>query len=228
LIKKRKKFLPDPIKYEGPSQFISHQFNAYEVSETEIVADMIGYEDNAYDALSRKALTKSSGLPAGHATRFTIDLEKKTVSAKSIVPDDPTNIEFPQFNHNFEGKQYKYGYAITHPYFAGNEIVKIDTTDPSGAKNKNFKPKNSASIALLEPYFVQKPGTTDEDDGVVVSRGFDTTVNKTRVFVLDAKTLEQVGELLAPTDTPFGFHERFYLKNQFEGKTKRNAGKSEL
>jgi len=228
--KREKKFLPEVIKYDGKPLFISHQFNAYELSDKVLVADMIGYEDNAYDALSRKALSQlSARFPTAHAYRFTLDLEKKSVSAKSIVPDDPCELEFPQFNHNFEGKQYKYGYAITDPYLAGNAIVKIDVDDPSGKNNKIFKPKSAESIALLEPYFVQKPGSKEEDDGVIVTRGYDTTVNKTRVYVLDAKSLEQVGEILAPTDTPFGFHERFYLKESFgDKKTKGKGDKKEL
>jgi len=217
--KRKKEFLKSTLVYDKSPMFFSHQFNAYELSDTVLVADMIGYSHDAYDALSRKTLSHSTaGIKGGHVYRYTLDLEKQTVTAKSIVPDDPTNMEFPQFNHNFEGKPYKYGYAITNTYYAGNEIIKIDLTDPSGAKNKVFRPRNREAIALLEPYFVQRPGGTEEDDGVVVSRGYDTTVNKTRMFVLDAKTLEQVGEMLAPTDTPFGFHERFYLKEAFKGK----------
>lgn len=225
--KRSKKFLDTPIIYKGLPQFISHQFNAYEISETKLVADMIGYSEDAYDSLSRKKMTQAAGLPFAHVYRYTLDLEKKTVEAKSIVPDDPTNLEFPQFNHNFEGKQYKYGYAITDAYYAGNQIVKIDITDPSGKNNKVFQPRGGP-VSLLEPYFAQRPGSTEEDDGVVVSRGYDISVNKTRVYVLDAKTLEQVGEMLAPVDTPFGFHERFYLKDAFEPKKGSKKAKQEL
>jgi len=211
--KRSKEFLT-PIEYEK-AQFISHQFNAYEISDRILVADMITYDDYAYDSLTINHLLSESDLYEGHVYRFKLDLDKNTVSANSLLPEDPSDVEFPQFNHNFEGKSYKYGYGITQPYKAGNAIIKIDMNDPSGKNNKLFHPKTD-TIALLEPYFVQKPGTKDEDDGVIVSRGLDTSINKTRVYVLDAKTMEQVGEILAPSDVPFGFHERFYLKESFQ------------
>jgi len=216
--KRTKSFLP-PIEYDR-AQFISHQFNAYEISDKILVADMISYDEYAYDSLTIDRILAEHGLYDGHAYRFKLDLEKSTVTATSLLPTDPSDVEFPQFNHNFEGKSYQYGYGITQPYKAGNAIIKIDMNDPSGKKNKIFHPRNTESIALLEPYFVQKPGTTGEDDGVIVSRGLDTSINKTRVYVLDAKTMEQVGEMLAPSDVPFGFHERFYLRESFDVKGK--------
>lgn len=230
--KRSKKFV-STLKFDAKlPQFISHQFNAYEVSDKVLVADMIGYGEDAYELLSIKTLMDEShsGLTSAHAYRYTLDLEGGTVTGASIVPKDPANLEFPQFNHNFEGLPYKYGYAIDSVFYAGNSIHKIDLTDFTGSKNKVFTPKHSTdTIALMEPYFAQRPGATDEDDGVLVSRGYDITVNKTRVFVIDAKTMEQVGEILAPSDTPFGFHERFYLKDAFKGKkNEKKSGKSEL
>lgn len=210
--KRSKQFLP-PI--EGPEpQFVTHQFNAFEVSPKHIFADMITVDTDPYDLLKVDNLTQPPdrfALASAHAIRFALDLEEKTVSNHSLLPQNPTAIEFPQFNHRFEGKQYKFGYAVTFPYLAGNQIVKIDMDTPSGINNKAFQP-NGQAISLAEPYFVQKPGTTEEDDGVLVVRGLDSFINKTRVYVLNAKTLEQVGEILAPTLTPFGFHERFYTK----------------
>jgi len=215
-----------PVKYDK-AQFISHQFNAYEVSENILVADMITYDDSVYKAMF---VDNFIGAPteSAHAIRFTLNLKEKTASASTLVPQDPADIEFSQFNHNFEGKPYKYGYVITSWYRAGNAIMKIDMTDPSGAKNKIFQPRNSESMSLLEPWFVQEPGTNGEDDGVIVARAFDTSINKARVYTVDAKTMEQVGEILAPTDIPFGFHERFYLKSSFDKKKNDNNAHVEL
>jgi len=225
--KRTKKFLP-PIKYDEQAHFISHQFNAYELSEDVIVADMITYDDFVYEAVYVDMLTRGTLKNPSRAKRFTLNLKEETASAESLLPENSDTVEFPQVNHNFDGKPYKFGYVVTDIYMAGNALMKIDVTDASGNKNKIWRPQNGESISLLEPYFAQKPGSKEEDDGVLVLRGFDSSIDKTRVYVVDAKTMEQVGEILAPTDIPFGFHERFYLRSSFDFKKEQKNVHSEL
>lgn len=209
--KKSKKFL-EPIESKTP-QFFTHQFNSYESAENEVITDLIAYDMPVYNGLTLEKLLKNGDHPEldNHVYRYTIDLKNRAVSSRSLLPpEDPVKIEFSQINHRFEGKSYKYGYAVQFPFLQPNHILKIDVDTPSGENNKKFEPGDS--ISLSEPYFVPKPGSKDEDDGVLVVRGLDTSVNKTRVYVIDAKTMTKTGEILSPYFTPFGLHERFYTR----------------
>jgi hypothetical protein len=223
LFDKRTKQFLEPISSQAV-ELVTHQFNAYEIGKNQIVADMIAFDRDTYDTIYVETLLGSDALTAmnGRALRYTIDLDKKTVTNSSLLPDS-ISLEFSQINRNFEGKPYKYGYVVNGPFLAGNQILKIDVDTPSGQNNLKFKPA-SDTISLSEPFFVQKPGTKGEDEGVLVLRGLDTSINKSRVYVIDAKTMEQVGEIIAPTLVPFGFHERFYQKESLGIKSSTGSG----
>jgi len=201
-----------PIEAGAP-HFITHTFNAYDQGNT-VVADLLAYDDDGYDHATVANLLVDGDHPGStHPLRFIIDLDTKIVTNRSILPENPTTIEFSQYNRVFEGRYNKFGYAVNHGYRVPSQIIKIDMDTPSGANNKYFTPKTD-SISLGEPYYVPRPDAIDEDDGVIVTRGLDMSNNRTRVYVVDAKTMTQVGEILSPYYTPFGLHERFYTKKK--------------
>lgn len=188
-----------------------------------IVYDFFVYQNVYIDKLLSPV---PENIRMNYAIRVTIDLDSKTITNRSLVPDNILSIEFPQFNHRFEGKRYKYGYALTYPFVTGSTIIKIDVDSPGGRNNKVFKP--NGEISLSEPIFVERPGAKLEDDGVIVARGLDPSINKTRVYILDAKTLKKVGEVVGPTVVPFGFHNKFYTKMELgmkPGKVERKSRK---
>ncbi|MCP3661673.1 MAG: carotenoid oxygenase family protein, partial [Gammaproteobacteria bacterium] len=43
-------------------------------------------------------------------------------------------------------------------------------------------------------------------------RALDTSINKSAVFILDARTMIQIGKLDAPSPIPFGFHNKWFSK----------------
>lgn len=55
--------------------------------------------------------------------------------------------------------------------------MKVNVDDPSGSRNLNFKAAES-SIVLHEPWFVARPDSRKEDDGVLLIRGLDVLENK--------------------------------------------------
>ena len=61
-----------------------------------------------------------------------------------------------------------------------------------------------------EPLFVQAPGTTEEDEGVVITIVLDATSGKSRVVVLDAQSLELIAHAELPQRVPFYFHGQFF------------------
>lgn len=98
--------------------------------------------------------------------------------------------------------------------------MKVDVNDPTGKSNKVYQSKSS--IAVHEPQFIPNPGSTEEDDGVVIVRGLDVQSGKGKrffkveiyflgmVIIINAKTMTEVGTAVVPISIPFGFHNRFF------------------
>ena len=110
-------------------------------------------------------------------------------------------------------QKYKYGYALQYPYALGSEIIKVDMDDHSGNSNKVFKPKE-ALAAVGEPVFIARPDGKEEDDGVLLVRGIDPEKKLGLMYVVDAKTMMQIGEAWAPDVIPFGFHNQFFSRER--------------
>lgn len=193
--------------------FITHQFNAYEVNDTMLYVDMVVFDDSDYSGLELETLLNVSSIdqvPGSHLYRFTIDLLTNKTTNTSLLPVDNLPLEFPQFNHHYEGLKYRWSYLLYGGYIKNSSIWKIDVDDATGANNLIWNA--GFDISLSEPYFVARPDATSEDDGVLVVRGLDVSINKTRVFVVDALTMTKIGEIIAPEVVPFGFHNRYYSK----------------
>lgn len=57
-----------------------------------------------------------------------------------------------------------------------------------------------------EPIFVPRPGGTEEDDGVVLTVVLDSTLLRSKLMILDAKTMKEIGRADMKTVFPLGFH----------------------
>ena len=64
------------------------------------------------------------------------------------------------------------------------------------------------SCRATEPQFVARPGSTEEEDGVVVFAclGTSTVQPMTSFIVLDPVNLKELGRFSIPSATPVGFH----------------------
>ena len=60
---------------------------------------------------------------------------------------------------------------------------------------------------FIPPYFVPRPGSTEEEDGVVLTLCLDPNKQNptTSLVVLDSH-LNELGRFGAPIPTPIGFH----------------------
>lgn len=198
--------------------FVTHQFNAYEFNDTMLYLDMIAYDENGddegYSGLYVETMmnfTTENHIGGAHLYRFTIDLTTNLTTNASLVPQDNMKFEFSQFNHHYEGLKYQYGYVLLNGYVKNSSVYKLDMDDPSGKGNLIWTA--GFDVSLAEPYFVAKPGATKEDEGVILVRGLDVSINKTRLYALDAETFTLIGEIIAPDVVPFGFHNRYYSRS---------------
>lgn len=121
--------------------FVTHQLNAYEESDGTLIADMIVYDSHDpyvkyfyTDFLISQVYPKTA-----RVLRFTLDIENSRVMYSYLIPQETIAADFPQINHAFDARHYKWAYLVEHPFAADNTIMKINVEDPSGVHNKRFK-----------------------------------------------------------------------------------------
>ncbi|EGT43206.1 hypothetical protein CAEBREN_11287 [Caenorhabditis brenneri] len=195
-----------------PSMFVTHQLNAFEADDGNLVADMVVYDshDPYVKYFYTDFLTKQLYPSTARVLRFTLDSKKQRVMYNYLVPQETIAADFPQFNHGYEQKAYQWGYLVQHPFASGNSIIKINVDEPAGSRNLEFRAE--PTLVLHEPWFVQKPDTKKEDEGVLLVRGLDTAENKGVLIVIDAEKMTELGRAYVPISIPFGFHNRFFSK----------------
>ena len=115
--------------------------------------------------------------------------------------------ELPQIARSRSALPYRYTYGLAvadeHPEPVANQIVKIDvgTSELLRWYDRGLYPG--------EPLFVSRPGTNDEDDGVLLSVIYDGSTATSFVLILDAHDLSEIGRVHVPHHIPFGFHGTF-------------------
>ncbi|CAN1161907.1 Carotenoid cleavage dioxygenase 8 homolog B, chloroplastic [Linum perenne] len=104
-------------------------------------------------------------------------------------------------NPAFLGKKYRYAYACgaQRPCNFPNTLTKIDLMEK---KAKNWYDEGTIPS---EPFFVARPGATEEDDGVVISMVSEKDGGGYAVL-LDGKTFEEIARARFPYGLPYGLH----------------------
>ncbi|VDO70789.1 unnamed protein product [Haemonchus placei] len=197
-----------------PSMFVTHQLNAYDSPDGNIIADMVVYDshDPYVKYFYTDFLTSQLYPSTARILRFTLDLKHRRVMYNYLIPQETIAADFPQFNHKLEQKPYQWTYIVEHPFAAGNRIVKINVDEPSGSRNQELRA--DISLVLHEPWFVPRPDSRKEDDGVLLIRALDVVENKALLLVINAETMKEIGRAFVPISIPFGFHNRFYSKQE--------------
>ncbi|UJR19427.1 hypothetical protein I4U23_022557 [Adineta vaga] len=172
----------------GPTLFTFHHINAYQIDQThrnEIVIDICTYDDHRIiDEFYLKKVRQNlfpSGF--GYVRRFHLNLTTKECLEpyKNLqkLPTDqstahpvshknsliPIQIEFPRINPNYIGHLYRYVYAVRGPQgYLMDALVKIDLE-----AHHICGLWQEPCTCLCEPIFVPKPGSAQEDEGIVLT-----------------------------------------------------------
>ncbi|KAK0396793.1 hypothetical protein QR680_001859 [Steinernema hermaphroditum] len=199
-----------------PSMFVTHQLNAFENPDGTIYADMIVYDNNDpyVKYFYTDFLTQHVYPSTARVLRFTLDVVEHRVMYSYLIPQETTASDFPQINHNYEGRPYQWAYMVDHPFASGNSITKINVDDLAGSRNSKFEAE--PAFVLHEPWFVPRPQASREDDGVLLIRALDLQENKGVLLVVDATTMTEVGRAHVPISVPFGFHNRFFARDELD------------
>ncbi|KAK6163591.1 hypothetical protein DH2020_000455 [Rehmannia glutinosa] len=176
---------------------------------TAIIADCC--EHNADTTILQKLtlqnLRSYSGqdvLPDARVGRFRIPMDGSPYGSleAALNPNEHgKGLDMCSINPAFLGKKYRYAYACgaQRPCNFPNTLTKIDLTEK---KAKNWLDEGSIPS---EPFFVPRPGATEEDDGVVISMITDKN-GEGYAVLLDGTTFEEIARAKFPYGLPYGLH----------------------
>lgn len=186
-----------------------HHVNAFEDNGT-VSVDLVAFDDDS--AISGLYIDKMTSPDTrfisadARVIRFTIDINEQTISETPVSND---YVELPIINRKKYGyKDYSYIYGVginpENKDEFDNAIVKVSTD------TGNTEYWCEAGSYPGEPFFVEKPDATNEDDGVLVSIVSMPEKEKSYALILDAKSMSETCRIALPHMMPLGFHGNFY------------------
>ncbi|MFM7093895.1 MAG: carotenoid oxygenase family protein [Actinomycetota bacterium] len=186
----------DIVWIDVPVGYVFHPLNAYDTPAGKVVLDVC-----FYDRMMRDDMNGPFGDSLPRLVRWEADPKSRTVNVTTI--DENVN-EFPRHRGALTGKPYRYGYCAQVDTNSMHwPTVKHDLV--TGARTAfDHVPGRAAG----EPVFVGRPGSTEEDDGWLLTFVHDGNTDSAEFVVLDAQDLSRgyVARVKLPQRVPFGFH----------------------
>ena len=190
-----------------------HTLNAFERDNETIVLDICGVGDKGYLGSGLKSTmlnkTRRDAFSPTLMNRYTLHLESGAVETQRLVPEQPATLAVPRFNENMRGVETCFVYGVALYYnsssFASSAAVKLDICQ--GLEVGRFYQPGHFNSEII---FVPRPGSVNEDDGVLVGVVYDGDSQQSYVHVLDAKTMEPIAKAYLPFMLPFLIHSNFF------------------
>jgi carotenoid cleavage dioxygenase len=187
---------------EDDACYIFHTVNAYEDGDS-VVLEACRIQDPM--AKLREPPTDTPRLDfmdlTPHLTRWRFDLETGAVKREKL-DDVPT--EFPVIDVARRGTRARFAYSprlARTPTLLFEGLLKYDlekgTSTYAGFGEAQFG---------SEAAFVRRPGSSEEDDGWIVSFTYDARDDASGVVVLNARDMSRVARVALPRRVPIGFH----------------------
>ena len=185
--------------YETEAFFCFHHVNSFERDRSELVVDLVAYEDpGIIDALYLDADGPRGKLAPTELRRYVIDLDRGSVRSERLSEG---SVELPRIDYGRRNaRDYAYAYFAAAAGQWLDRLVKVDVRE--GGRREWQAP----GCYPGEPIFVRRPGDEAEDGGVVLSVVLDAAAGRSFLLVLDAGSFEELARAEAPHHIPFGFH----------------------
>ncbi|XP_046576703.1 beta,beta-carotene 15,15'-dioxygenase-like [Haliotis rubra] len=222
-------------RYTADALFCFHFINSYE-DDGHIVMDLCAYDDGGVVRDVYIKDLKEGVFSQFYATvrRYVLPLDvEKAESGKNLVtladttatavkqadgsilctPDyitgDASNgirMDLPRINYSYNAKKYRYCYG-TELLTDKPMLTKVDM------KTKTCVYWNAEEEEMAgEPVFIERPGATEEDDGIILSPVLPTKPGRQAfLLVLDGKTFKELARAVTPPGVkmPITFHGSF-------------------
>jgi len=203
--------------FASPWSYSAHHINAYESSESEIVLDLCPTPfENMREYLKLenmlnppKEVNDVSTTGDSEITRYIINMESgevKTSFFPNIIQNKFVNtFDFPTINEDYRGKKYCYAYGVSA--FGLSRIALVKKNVCTSEDDKVLYRENHY---MSEMHFLPKPGGNSEDDGVLITIGFDGTKEKSYLLFLDAKSFTPINDAHLPHNIPWSAHGMYF------------------
>jgi beta,beta-carotene 9',10'-dioxygenase len=190
--------------------FCFHHVNAWEEKDA-IIMDLNAYEDASIiqHYYLNKLQNETNQLPAGIIKRFVLNLSTRKYETINI---SDACIELPRIDYaryNTENNyRYTYGVSLHPENLKGfyNSIVKINVQkgDATYWREDDCYPG--------EPFFAPKPGSKNDDDGVLISIVLDAKNENSFLLFLNASSMQEIARATLPEPVVYGFHADYFQK----------------
>jgi len=175
--------------------YVFHTFNAHDDGPGKVVLDAVRYP--------QMWVKSSEGFDSvGTPWRWEMTLGEGVTEQ----PWDDRGVEFPQIDPRRVGQSYRYGYAVT-----GNTEIDLGGAPDSIVKYDQQLGSSSVhpmedGLQIGEAVFVPASDDADEDEGYLMTYGYDASSNTSDLLLLDARGMDTIARVKIPTRVPFGFH----------------------
>jgi carotenoid cleavage dioxygenase len=188
----------DIVWIDVPLGYCFHPLNAYDTDDGRVVIDLCNYE-RMFD---QDPLGPFGDPGMARLERWELDPSRRTI-AMTVIDDSPN--EFPRHRNSVSTRPYRYGYCASPSANDADGWPTIKHDLQTGARTVfDHGPGKVAG----EPVFVARDGSTEEDDGWLLTYVHDTD-GTTDFVVMDAQDFdrsEYVASVRLPQRVPLGFH----------------------
>jgi all-trans-8'-apo-beta-carotenal 15,15'-oxygenase len=201
-----------PVRIAETDPFFHWHFtNAYDDGD-DVVVELPRFAPKTYLGMKRYTAHIRSG--TGQINRSgdsdAVVLTRFRISPTGRVTAEPLTdfgCEFPQIDQRRSTAQHDFTYvAVQQPRrFRGQGIARVDHR--TGDAQRYCSPGQY----LVEPTFVPRPGGTAEDDGWILTVGYDEGRHRSRLMIFEAPRLDDgpIAEAWLPFHVPMSYHGAF-------------------
>jgi carotenoid cleavage dioxygenase-like enzyme len=198
--------------------FTMHHINAFE-ENGRLIMDSVTYPYIDFllslevSVLLNKTQRDAKVPSTSTLNRYILDLH--TMKMEVLEHNSTKGYEFlnrldlPAINENFRYKPYCYVYGDViksdNVSVANITLVKKDLCNKGGDRvwyELNQYPS--------EAWFIPRPGSTTEDDGLLITIVLDGNKKTSYLLLLDPKTMKTITKAYLPTFVPYTIHGRFF------------------